>query len=216
MSENIYTIYQSLNKVNSKSYIGYSSDYEERIRLHKRDYLNHNYYFYRAIRKYGWDSFEWFVLYQSKDKDHTFLFMEQYFIDLYESYRNGYNCTKGGLGVLGSIPFTKGKTYEEAYGKEKSDILRRQLSNSRLKENNPMYGQKHSQEFKDDKRKRWIGNKLKNQKWQILNLQTNEEFITDNLHLFCTENNINYDCLRYKAKMNLPWNQWLRSKEPIS
>jgi hypothetical protein len=64
---------------------------------------NQNYKFYRAIRKYGWDNFEWTVIYQSKNKDHTLNEMESYFIKEYDSFNNGYNSTLGGDGTFGLI-----------------------------------------------------------------------------------------------------------------
>jgi group I intron endonuclease len=57
--------------------------------------------FYRAIRKHGFDSFEWNILYQSTDKDHTLKEMEQHFITEYNTFGDGYNLTLGGEGTPG-------------------------------------------------------------------------------------------------------------------
>jgi group I intron endonuclease len=117
---NIYTIYKSTNKTTNKSYIGFDKNWPSRKHGHKsRAKLNNtNYKFYNAINKYGWDNFEWQIIYQSKDYEHTYKKMETYFIEQYDSYNKGYNMTKGGDGVTGAknsgapkgrIPWNKGK-----------------------------------------------------------------------------------------------------------
>ena len=55
-------IYKITNKLNNKSYIGQTIDIERRWRSHKTEPFNpnsdaYNTLFYRAIRKYGIDSF---------------------------------------------------------------------------------------------------------------------------------------------------------------
>lgn len=97
----IYTIYKSVNTKTGKVYIGFDSDWPSRVRIHKSASKNQDYKFYRAIRKYGWDNFEWSVIYQSKDKQHTLKEMESYFINEYNSMKNGYNSTLGGDGTFG-------------------------------------------------------------------------------------------------------------------
>lgn len=105
----IYSIYKSTNKVNGKVYIGFASNLAKRKYRHKHYALikkttNH---FYTAIRKYGWDNFEWQIIYQSKDKNHCLNNMEKFFIEEYKTYVgfddcNGYNMTLGGDGGLGN------------------------------------------------------------------------------------------------------------------
>jgi group I intron endonuclease len=76
----IYTIYKSTNKNNQKSYIGFDSNWPKRKNKHKQLFSKKNTKFYSAIKKYGWDSFEWTILYQSKDKNHTLNEMENFFM----------------------------------------------------------------------------------------------------------------------------------------
>ena len=97
----IYTIYKSVNTKTGKVYIGFDSNWPNRVRVHKSASKKEDYKFYRAIRKYGWDNFEWSVIYQSKDKQHTLQEMETYFINEYNSMKIGYNSTLGGDGTLG-------------------------------------------------------------------------------------------------------------------
>jgi group I intron endonuclease len=99
----IYSIYKSVNTKNGKVYIGFDSNWPNRFKIHKSSSKKQDSKFYRAIRKYGWDNFEWSVIYQSKDKQHTLKEMENYFINEYDSMKNGYNSTLGGDGALGLI-----------------------------------------------------------------------------------------------------------------
>jgi len=100
---NIYSIYKATNKVNGKVYIGFDSNWPHRKNSHKCYHKNGDTKFYRAIKKYGWDNFDWEIIYQSKDKIHTKDIMENYFIEQYHSYKNGYNSTLGGDGTFGFV-----------------------------------------------------------------------------------------------------------------
>ena len=96
---NIYTIYKIQNLVNGKPYIGYTKDYDERMKKHKHNSMSLDYPLYKAIRKYGWNNFECSILYQSTDGQHTLEVMEKHFIMEYESFgKFGYNMTMGGQG----------------------------------------------------------------------------------------------------------------------
>jgi len=104
-----YTIYQATNKINGKVYIGFTAHWPQRINGHNYDrrYGNaENKAFYNAINKYGWEAFEWEVVYQSQDYEHTLKVMEPHFITEYRSWVgfedcNGYNITRGGEGTTG-------------------------------------------------------------------------------------------------------------------
>lgn len=115
----IYTIYKATNTVNGKVYIGFDSNYPARKRCHKCCYKTEPYKFYHALRKYGWESFNWEPIYQSKDKKHTLKIMEPYFIKEYNSFNEGYNSTLGGDGSVGYI------TSEETKQKQRISALKR-------------------------------------------------------------------------------------------
>lgn len=95
----IYSIYKVVNKVNGKVYIGYTNDFFVRIKNHKNSSKNPKSIFHKAIKKHGFENFDWFIIYQSKDKKHTLQQMEKYFISEYNSMiPYGYNTCKGGGG----------------------------------------------------------------------------------------------------------------------
>lgn len=98
----IYTIYKATNTVNKKVYIGFTSSFHKRVHTHKKDYKKRITKFYSAIRKYGWENFQWEVLFQSTDKEYCLNIMEQHYIDQYNSIKEGYNLNFGGAGVLGA------------------------------------------------------------------------------------------------------------------
>ena len=62
--------------------------------------------FARAIRKYGWENFEYEVLFTIDNDDKKRVkekldFMERYYIRKFDSYNNGYNRTIGGSSLRG-------------------------------------------------------------------------------------------------------------------
>ncbi len=101
----IYSIYIITNKLNNKTYVGYSSNPQKRFwqyasqaaRAAEPRPIN------LAIDKYGIENFEFNIIYQSKDKQHTLFEMEQYFIDQFQTKINerGYNVDIGGSGGRG-------------------------------------------------------------------------------------------------------------------
>lgn len=150
---NIYTIYSAFCIVTQKRYIGFDSNWPNRMKCHKREHKKqNNIKFYNAIRKYGWQNFIWEILYQSKDGEHCLNVMEPFFINEFNSFINGYNMTVGGnkgpvlngsenpmwgkthtintrnkLSIVNKGRFLN-KTYEEMYGKEKAFLLKQQKS----------------------------------------------------------------------------------------
>jgi len=100
----IYSIYKITNKTNGKTYIGFDSNWPNRKYQHKsRSKKNKKYHLYLAINKYGWNNFEWDVIYQSTDASHTLKIMEPYFIKEFNSFTDGYNMTEGGEGTTNHI-----------------------------------------------------------------------------------------------------------------
>ena len=98
-----------------KYYIGQTvGTMEQRAGKDGRKYgwydLNYNSKFANSIRKWGWDSFEGRVLEEVYEEDLNEL--EKFYIEYFDSFKNGYNTTLGGEGTRGHNPFTN-KTEEE-------------------------------------------------------------------------------------------------------
>lgn len=171
-------VYKATNKINGKIYIGITTKtLEHRRKIHIRDSKKVDTYFYRAIRKYGEDNFEWEIIDTAETKKELEE-LEKYYIKLYDSFDNkekGYNTTSGGCSLY---EITK----EE-----------RQKRSKRVKgENNPMYGvespmkgksftkehrEKISDALKGSYRPHIIGGNNPSAK-QVINLDTGEIFET--------------------------------------
>ena len=77
-------IYKATNIKNGKIYIGLTTKtLEERIKHHKRDSLRMDTYFYRAIKKHGFDSFKWEVIDNSAKSIQELEDLEKYYIKKY-------------------------------------------------------------------------------------------------------------------------------------
>lgn len=87
------------NLINQHSYIGKTEaiDPTDRWKEHlceaKRERSSHR-AIYRALRKYGEENFSFEVIEETTDPNSR----EQYYIQFYDTYRNGYNETLGGDG----------------------------------------------------------------------------------------------------------------------
>lgn len=94
-------IYKITNDVNDKIYIGKTSCHtvDERFKIHCADSKKNrmeNRPLYRAMNKYG---IEHFYVETIEECSEDFLSVrEQYYIDYQNSYRYGYNATRGGDG----------------------------------------------------------------------------------------------------------------------
>ena len=71
---------------------------------------NCNTKFANSIRKWGWNSFEYKILEEVYEEDLDEL--EKFYIEYFDSFKNGYNTTLGGEGIRGYNPYTN-KTEEE-------------------------------------------------------------------------------------------------------
>lgn len=131
----VYYIYGHKNKINGKWYIGQTCQQPNRRWRCGDGYKPSGNNkgcckFYRAIKKYGWENFEHFILEETTveyiDK------LEVEYIKKYNSVNNGYNLTYGGW----------------AFHKASRE-LKNKLSKSRIGANNGFYGKKHSIESRE-------------------------------------------------------------------
>lgn len=101
-------IYKFTNKINNKVYIGQSQNLEERYKAHKRNQMkmnlsSYNTKFYRALRKQGFENFDYEILefsdsFSKEDLDEK----EINYIKEQNSQANGYNIQEGG--GLSAVP----------------------------------------------------------------------------------------------------------------
>lgn len=98
-------IYKITNTKNEKSYIGQSTNIEERWKQHKQAIQTSDKSWYPLARKEsdGIDDFTFEVLQQCKAEELDEL--EDYWVDYYKSYVNGYNQTKDGSCVSANTQF---------------------------------------------------------------------------------------------------------------
>ena len=90
-------IYKITNIVNNKSYIGISTDIEDRWCQHKSQYnwqREKNKTLYQAFQKHGLENFTFEVLEECKITELSE--KEKYYVNKYDTYHNGYNETAGG------------------------------------------------------------------------------------------------------------------------
>ena len=90
-------IYKITNKINNNSYIGLSTHIEDRWKYHRDPYnwnRESNKLLYKAIIKYGIDNFEFEVLEECTSAELSE--KEKFYINKYDTYKNGYNMTAGG------------------------------------------------------------------------------------------------------------------------
>lgn len=111
-------IYRFKNKINGKSYIGQSVQPEKRIKQHIGLANNgSNTKFHRAIRKYGIENFEYEILYGDlfpiDNISDCLDRLEIYFINVFDSYNNGYNMTGGGGGYIHTTGGMLGKNHSK-------------------------------------------------------------------------------------------------------
>jgi|GEM_PF-2458611 group I intron endonuclease len=131
-------IYKIVNRVNGKVYIGQTIDFKRRIINHfskLRQDKHRNSHLQGSFNKYGEEVFDMVVV----DKDipvEDLSRVEQYYImDLFNSYYEGYNQTKGDLSFLykrgennNTVTLTKNDCMNIYYTYHTSDIYQRSLA----------------------------------------------------------------------------------------
>jgi group I intron endonuclease len=118
-----------------KKYIGQTDNerrrnYEHRYQAKTKKKFGYNCKFYNAVRKYGWDSFVYGII---EEFDISLLEEKEiFFIEKYDTYRNGYNTTFGGKTIRGykhSVE-TKENMRRKALGRKHTDETKKLISKS--------------------------------------------------------------------------------------
>lgn len=96
-------IYKATNISNNKSYIGYAVNFEKRKKSHQwcAEKDKRSQYFYNAIKKYGWENFDWTIIKEDASLEDEIRLIEEH--QTYYVHGKGYNLTLGGEGKLGFI-----------------------------------------------------------------------------------------------------------------
>lgn len=116
-------IYKTTNLINNKIYIGQNTTNDD-------NYYGSGFLITKAIKKYGIQNFKKEIIEECENKTQLNE-REIYWIEFYNSRDNkiGYNISKGGTGgKLVEVEGKKGKTYEEYYGLEKANEIKKKLS----------------------------------------------------------------------------------------
>lgn len=124
-------IYKITNTQTQQVYIGQTiNSLESRVKRHKSDALNNviDTHFARAIRYYGWDSFQYEIIDTATSQDELNQ-KEQYWIRFYNSVKEGYNETD-------AISKCGGNTYQSKTAEE-MEIIKNKIRQSKLGGKNP-------------------------------------------------------------------------------
>lgn len=99
MAENNYCIYIHKNKINNKVYVGQTCQNPEKRWRYGHGYKNCP-RFFSAIKKYGWNNFEHFIIETGLTKEEADQ-KEIFYIQKYQSNDEnfGYNLTEGGFSL---------------------------------------------------------------------------------------------------------------------
>ena len=125
-------IYIATNTINMKQYVGQSvrAPHRKRGRIHNHRLAKDKYLFHRAIRKHGFDNFNWEVIHYPGASQDALNAIERWHIAKRDAlFPNGYNLETGGKSGGRLAPETRVK-----------------LSVLNKGNNNPNYGKKRSPE----------------------------------------------------------------------
>ena len=159
--ENIICGIYKITSPKMRMYVGQSVDIEKRRGEYNR-LMNckGQLRLYNSLKKYGWKNHKFEIIHLCKESELNKL--EIYYIDLLQTFNtfHGLNLTRGGDGVMKDKHHTKeskeksrqsnsgennhmlGKTYEEIYGVEKANKMKKEKRKAFTGKNNPRYGVK--------------------------------------------------------------------------
>lgn len=172
--KNVRGIYKITNKINGKVYIGQSVDIGRRWRQHMT--AKDDIYFHKAIQKYGVDNFIWEVI--EKCKKSELDERESYWIEYYDSFNKGYNCTKGGEGVSGGEDHPQwkgGVSLDEDYYRQYSKQYYR-ANKEEAKEYNKQYYEANKEKKKEYDKEYYEVNKEKKKEYYEVNKEKRKQY----------------------------------------
>ena len=207
-------IYKVTNISNNKIYIGKTiQDFEKYKRTHISNALNNvdSKYgrkprvFYNAIRKHGYENFEWEILEICQNKNELNE-KEIFYIEKYNSYSTGYNMTKGGDGGNGTTPYIRNEEIKEKISlslkghKRSQESIQKQIK-SMSGENHPLFGIGHKKESIEKMKKSKTGKNNPMSKCFKITSPNGELFIIHGKFIdFCLQHHLWHNALSDVAK----------------
>ena len=212
-------IYKATSKISGKFYIGQTiKSLNTRINDHINDALSKrdNMYFHKAIRKYGKENFEWETIAKC-DSLEELNRIEVEMIKGYDTFKNGYNLTKGGEGKLGSklSKETRKKLSNARIGKTHSEETKKKLSKINKGEKGSNYGKHWSEKIREKMSLAQIGSKSPKSKKYIVTTPEGKEIFVHGLRNFCKnykEEKLNYKYLIRSAQGKQKYHKEFRCK----
>jgi len=188
-SKGVYSVYCFTNKINCKKYVGITSNIKRRYNQHKSA-RNRCPVFSSAIKKYGFESFDFVVLQENLNQQNAKLFEKSLIKEFNSMVPNGYNRTEGGDSSVIHTEETKvkislkNKLYilkngHSRTGKKHTEETKKILSELAFKRKNRPYGENHwncgCKASELTKQKMRINNSLGNNPFakKIIDLDTN-------------------------------------------
>lgn len=138
-------IYKYENKINHKVYIGQTTDLVSRKASHRYKSTFTKSKFYNAIRKYGWDNFDFDIIAQVEEDTlekvtEVLDNLEVRFIEEYDSFNHGYNSTTGGHSYRGKVvseefkEYCRNRTYSEETRQKMSEAAHNRVVSEETKQ----------------------------------------------------------------------------------
>jgi group I intron endonuclease len=158
-------IYSIINTYTNKIYIGKSTIENKTVRFreHKKKLKANehcNLHLQNSYNKYGLNCFSYNIIHDNVLNNEELSMLERYYIDLFDSFNNGYNLTNGGEGTVG---------YNHT--KESKELMSKLKKGKKIGKENSFFGKTHSEETKE----KWKG-RTNGKERKIINLNTGEIF----------------------------------------
>ncbi len=189
-------IYNLINKLNGKIYIGKTNNLKRRFRDHKQSskkYYRGKYPIVRALQKYGWHNFDVQILeYFDEIENEKLLDIEAEWIKKLDATNRekGYNICKRStdrtkVKVLKKIKLRKKRILSKEHKRKISEACKgkngnkgvRKKGKKRIGINNPFYGHHHSQKSKEKIKLIHLGKKCPHQEKSVKQIDKNTKEI---------------------------------------
>lgn len=158
----MWYIYVVAHRETGRCYIGKASDFKKRWRYHRYQ-ANHdsNVYFHAALRKYGFDAFEWKIVQTHDTEEQSLRAEEELIAEWRELGIPLYNLTSGGDGQSGyrHTEETKKKISDAKRGRKHTDEARTKMSVAKLGKPGHVMTEEINQKISATKKKRFLESK---------------------------------------------------------